>query len=158
MLIFSCSYGCESEYEKIDKYYSNGLFIVNNYIDIDSVLLSYDKAYDNFKNAAKLGHISSMYHMAFLHEIAAEYGHKQGSKTIAEHLSSASHYYGVCAEHNFPRAEEALIRIIRESNKKIKHIADDDSRNVPLDNPEDGGILRKFASIFTYSTEKPHYD
>ena len=137
---------------------SKGLFIVDDYINIESVLLNYGEAYGNFENAARLGHVGSMYHLGFLHEIAAEYGHIQDSKTIAENLSKSSHYYGVCFKYDFPKSEEALIRIVLESSKKIKHIEEDNSRNVSLETNNDG-IFKKYAySIVPYWAEKSHID
>lgn len=90
--------------------YTNGLNYMNNYMKADIIRQNFNLAYDCFYKASQYGHIMSIYHLGWLHELAVELKIST-NYTIKEHLSLASRYYAIASQY-CPEAENAHKRII----------------------------------------------
>lgn len=103
----------QNEYNKRYGYgelYTNGLRYMDNYRKADIIRQNFNLAYDCFYKASQYGHIMSIYHLGWLHELAVEL--KIPTKyTVKEHLSLASQYYAIASQY-CPEADNAYKRII----------------------------------------------
>lgn len=116
----------EHNQSNVDNFYSEncyreGLTAIKNYESCQIIELGFNEAYLKFKCAEEMGHIGAIYHLGYLHELAAlqnlykmnVYVYENGVRlTEKEHLSKASYYYAIASQYDLPRSEEAYCRVL----------------------------------------------